>query len=92
LKRELDLTESEIIAALQRARENPILDGDPPGAMTITDIADSLGLATKTARRWVKILKKRGFRFEKVQVVRRNIWDEPYTTNALILTSGDDSE
>lgn len=85
MRRELNLTESQIVAAIEAARSRPVVAGDPPGAMTPDDIAAAIGLSTKTVRHWIKMLKASGTTFNQVEVIRYDIWDRPYRAKALIL-------
>lgn len=87
---ELDLTESDILVLLQRAKEQPVLASDPPGARTTQDIADELKLDIKTVREMIRDLKKRAVPLEIVEVIRLNIWDRPYRTKAFRLKQNDE--
>lgn len=89
MRREIDLTENDILAALEEAMTRPVMADDPPGAMTIEDIAEALDRSYNTVRAWVRKLKRAGVELEVVEVTRINIMDEPYTTKALRLKIDD---
>ena len=86
---QLNLTEADILTLLQRARESPVLSSDPPGARTTMDIAAELNVSEKTARRMIWDLKHRGIELEIVEVVRLNIYDQPYQVKAFRLKGGE---
>lgn len=89
-RRELDLTEADILTLLQQARDKPILPSDPPGARTVEDLSNELGLSDRTIRRMIRRLKQDGVELEVVRVTRLNILDKPYTTYAFRMPDAED--
>lgn len=92
MRREIDLTENDILAALERAMTRPVMVDDPPGAMTVEDIAEALGRSYNTIRTWIRKMQKAGVEFEVVDVTRVNIMSQPYTTKALRLKVDDPAD
>jgi hypothetical protein len=84
----VEITESEVIAAILEAQK-PVQPDDPPGAVTTQDLYNSLDIGYNRLRRIIRNLLQIGT-LERVIVYRENIGGHPYKTPAWrVVETGD---
>ena len=76
-----DMSESELLEALQAAMQAAGQGDEAPGAMTTAELADETGWSTARVRRGLKALKRAG-RLERVYVQREALDDSMRPTPA----------